>query len=101
MDEFLKMDIFFLVTTVAVVVLTILLVVICVRVLRILKNIERISLMVEEEGQNLRTDIAEVRARVRNEALKIAHVLEFLTAGRKRSLKRTDRKNIRETAKNP
>jgi hypothetical protein len=84
MDEFLKMDVFFLVTTVAVVVLTILLTIIFLRVIRILQNVERISLMVEAEGQHLRDDIAEVRSRVKSEGVKISHLFDFLGAGRKK-----------------
>ena len=78
MNDFLKMDIFFVVTTVAVVVITILLGIVLIRVLRILKNVEDISLMVEEEGQRLREDIAEVRKNVHDEGLKVKHFLEFL-----------------------
>ena len=62
MDEFLKMDIFFVVATVAVVVLTILWIIILIRVLRILRKVEEISLMVSEEGKELRADIAHARA---------------------------------------
>jgi hypothetical protein len=85
MDEFLKMDIFFVVTTVAVAIMTILLALVLIRVLRILKNIEDISLMVEEEGQKLREDIAEVRTRVKEEGLRAKHFLEFLSIGGRRS----------------
>lgn len=85
MDEFLKMDIFFMVTTVFVAVMTVLLAIVLIRVLRILKNIEDISLMVEEEGQKLREDIAGVRAKVKEEGLRAKHMLDFLSFGKKRS----------------
>ncbi len=93
MNEFLKMDIFFVVTTVAVVVLTILIVFGLVRVLRILKNIEDISLMVEEEGQKLREDIAEVRRSVREEGIRAKHLLEFLGMGTRRRRKKSEEHN--------
>lgn len=80
MDDFLKMDIFFVVTTVSVAILTVLLAVVLIRVLRILKNIEDISVMVEEEGQKLREDIAQVRTRVREEGLRVKHLFDFLGA---------------------
>ena len=83
MDEFLKMDIFFVVTTVAVVVITILLVLIVIRVLRILKNVEDISVMVEEEGEKIRQDIADVRENVRTEGIKAKHLLGFLGMAKK------------------
>ena len=78
MNDFLKMDIFFVVTTLAVVVATILLVAVLIRVLRILKNVEDLSVMVEEDGQTLRKDIADVRTRVKEEGLRVAHVFDFL-----------------------
>jgi cell division protein FtsL len=83
MNEFLKMDIFFVVTTVAVVVITILLVLVVIRVLRILKNVEDISVMVEEEGEKIRQDIADVRENVRTEGVKAKHLLSFLGMGKK------------------
>ncbi len=78
MTEFLKMDIFFFVTTIAVAVVSIVLVVVLIRVLRILKNVEDISVMVEEEGQKLREDIGHVRAKVAEEGLRVSHMLDFL-----------------------
>lgn len=93
MNEFLKMDIFFMVTTAAVVVVTVLLVFILIRVLRILKNIEDISELVEEEGQKIREDIARVRESVREEGVRAKHFLSFLGMGggkKKRAKKSTD-----------
>jgi hypothetical protein len=84
MDEFLKMDIFFVVTTVSVAIITALLAVVLIRVLRILKNVEEISLMVEEEGVKLREDIAHVRAKVREEGLRVKHLFDFLGAPKPR-----------------
>jgi hypothetical protein len=78
MDAFLKMDIFFVVTTVAVAVMTVLLTAVLIRVLRILKNIEEISLMVEEEGEKFREDLAQVRAKVKEEGLRVTHMFDFL-----------------------
>lgn len=82
MNEFLKMDVFFVVTTLAVIVLTVFATLIFIRVLRILKNIEGISLMVEEEGQKLRADIDEVRVRIREEGLRAKHLFDFLSFGK-------------------
>lgn len=65
MDTFLKMDIFFSVTTLAVVVLTIVLVVVAIRVLAILKKLESIVDLVHESGEQLQEDLEEVRAHIR------------------------------------
>ena len=81
MNEFLKMDIFFVVTTVAVAIVSILLVVVLVRVLTILKNIQDISELVEEEGNKIREDIARVRASVTEEGIRAKHILRFLGVG--------------------
>lgn len=90
MDDFLKMDIFFVVTTVAIVVISILLAFVLIRVLRILKNIEDISVMVEAEGEKIREDIAQVREKVKEEGLRVTHMLDFLGAAKpKRTRKKT------------
>lgn len=59
MDEFLKMDIFFVVATVATIVLTVLGALVLLSVLRILKRVEEISAMVSEEGKELRAEFKE------------------------------------------
>lgn len=98
MNDFLKMDIFFVVTTVAVVVISILLVFVLFRFLRILKNVEDISHMVEEEGIRLREDIAHVRDSVKTEGIRVKHLLSLLGFGIALK-KRTRKKNKTETTK--
>lgn len=88
MDEFLKMDIFFMVTTLFVAVLTVFLALVFIRVLRILKNIEDISALAHEEGQKIRDDIAGVRAKVKEEGLRAKHMLDFLSLGKRPRRKR-------------
>ncbi|MCX6786742.1 MAG: hypothetical protein NTU85_02930 [Candidatus Kaiserbacteria bacterium] len=61
MNEFLKMDIFFFVTTVVVIVLGIFSVFVLVRLERVLKNIEHISEQVSLESDTIREDLAEMR----------------------------------------
>jgi hypothetical protein len=61
MDEFLKMDIFFVVTTLVVVILGILVALILFRVYRIMTHIERISQQADEEAMLIRADIAQMR----------------------------------------
>ena len=93
MNEFLKMDIFFVVTTAAVVVVTILLALVLIRAFRILKNIEDISLMVEEEGQKLKSDIASLRSSIKEEGVRASHLVRFLgfaSGKKKRAKKDTD-----------
>lgn len=95
MNDFLKMDIFFVVTTLAVLVTSILLVLVLIRALRILKNVEDISMLVEEEGQKLREDIAHVRESVMEEGIRIKHLVSLLGFGaalKKRAKKTKDSK---------
>lgn len=88
MDDFLKMDIFFVVTTLAVVIITVLLVLAFVRIYRILKNIEHTSEMVSKESELIRKDIGTLRGRVRTEGLRLVHLADFLQLFKRRSRKK-------------
>jgi type II secretory pathway pseudopilin PulG len=79
MDDFLKMDIFFGVTTVAVVVLSVLLTLVLIRLLKILKTVDEVSEIVQEETEEIRDDIREVRATVKAKTLEAGQVLGLLT----------------------
>jgi len=79
MDDFLKMDIFFGVTTVAVVVVSALLVMVLIRLLRILKTVDEVSEIVQEEAAEIRDDIREVRAQVKRETVKAGQLLGLLS----------------------
>lgn len=77
MEDFLKMDIFFAVTTVAVVVIGGLLAWALVRIVRILGNVEKLSETVSAEAQLIRGDIDDARANIRAEGFKWAHLSRF------------------------
>jgi cell division protein FtsL len=79
MDDFLKMDIFFGVTTVAVLVVSVLLVMVLIRLLRILKTVDDVSEIVHEEAEGIRDDIREVRTKAKAEAVKATEILGLLT----------------------
>jgi hypothetical protein len=88
MDDFLKMDVFFAVTTVAVLVLSILGGIVFLRVLRILKTLERILEIAEKETERVRDDLEGLRAKAKRDGLKLRHVVSFLgglTKSKKRS----------------
>jgi hypothetical protein len=80
MDDFLKMDVFFVVSTVAVLVVTALLAFVLVRVLRILGRVEQISEVVSEEAQLVRKDVADLRENVRTEGFKLKHLANFASS---------------------
>ena len=74
MNDFLKMDIFFVVTTLVVLMLGIVVTLILFRVWRILGYVEEISRDLSEESALLRNDVAEMRARIKKEGFKFAHI---------------------------
>lgn len=91
MSEFLKMDIFFFVTTVAVVIVGALVGVALYYVIRILRNVEHVSERVAEESDNIRSDLQELRSNLRKEGAKWRHIANFFgkivrrnSGGRKR-----------------
>ena len=77
MNDFAKMDVFFVVTTVVVVMLGIVVSLVLFRIWRILGNVEEISNMISEEGSLVRKDIAEMRASVKREGLRLQFVGRF------------------------
>lgn len=84
MDDFLKMDIFFAVATLSTVVVAGLTAYALVRILRILRNVEKLSDTVTEEAQLIRGDIDEMRERVKAEGFKWAHLSRFMRSSVKR-----------------
>ncbi|MDP1707271.1 MAG: hypothetical protein Q8L30_01845 [bacterium] len=87
MDDFLKMDIFFFVTTVAVVLFVFLGAVVTWRISRVLKNIEHISEQVALESDNIRLDLAEVRSDIRRGKGKLKSLFDFFKKTTKRASK--------------
>ncbi|MDP2651883.1 MAG: hypothetical protein Q8O94_01980 [bacterium] len=65
MDEFLKMDIFFFVTTIVAIALGILSAYVLWRIGRVLKHIEHISEQAALESDSIRVDLAELRKDIR------------------------------------
>lgn len=78
MDAFFQMDIFFIVTTAVVLVVGTLIAAALFYLVRLLKTLERIAREVEWEARALIGDIDDVRAKVRSEGLKAAHLASFL-----------------------
>ncbi|MHB1769916.1 MAG: hypothetical protein ACYCPH_02435 [Minisyncoccota bacterium] len=89
MNEFLKMDIFFFVTTLAVVLLTLFGTFVLWRFARVLKNIEHISAQVALESDAIRLDLAEVRADIRHGKGRLKSVFGFFDKVSKRASKDT------------
>lgn len=89
MNDFLKMDIFFITTTLAVVIGTCIAAFVLWRVSRILKNIEHISEQVALESDNIRLDLAEVRTDIRRGKGRLKSLFGFFSKTAKRASKDT------------
>jgi len=91
MDDFLKMDIVFLVTTAAVFLGGVLCAVAFVYIIKILKSIDHVAHNVSEESDEVRGDFLVLRKRIREEGVKLKHFSEFFTSlvGRKKPHKKS------------
>jgi uncharacterized protein YoxC len=89
MDEFLKMDIFFFVATIAVVVLAIFTAFVLWRLERVLKSVEHISEQVSLESDEVRHDLAEMRSDVRRGKSRLKSLFGFLKKSKKRASKKS------------
>lgn len=69
MDSFLKMDVFFLVTTVSVAVLGVLLGIALIELIRILRNVEHTSKNISEASDSIRDDVSRFRNTLRATAV--------------------------------
>lgn len=87
MDQFLKMDVFFFITSVAVGLLAVFGTLVSLKVLRILKNIEHISEQAAIESDNIRLDLAEVRSDIRHGKGRLKSLLSFFGKTAKRASK--------------
>lgn len=89
MEEFLKMDIFFFITTVVVIVLAVLVARVLWRFQRVMKNAEHISEQVSLESDNLREDLAGLRRDVRTGRGRIKSMFSFFGKIGKRRTKKS------------
>ncbi|HXK37586.1 MAG TPA: hypothetical protein VJ579_00770 [Candidatus Paceibacterota bacterium] len=93
MNDFLKMDIFFVVTTFVVLLWGIIGAVVLYYVIRVLKYIEQLSRTVAEGADELRGDLDEVRAQVREEGVRFKHVIQFFSGALSQPPKRSRKKS--------
>jgi len=77
MNEFLKQDIFFFVTTVAVVILTLLLGVLIIYIIKISRDIKYISHKAKDEADLISQDLSELRDNVRDKGAKLKYFMSF------------------------
>jgi uncharacterized protein YoxC len=87
MNEFLKMDIFFSIASVAVIILSVLIIILLVYLIKVVKNIKYISDKARIETDNLSHDIQILRHNIHSEGFKIKHLLNFFGSIIKRKKK--------------
>lgn len=77
MDTLIHADIFFFITTIAVVVIALLLIIALVYVIKLLSEIKGIAEQVREETVLFREDIHGLRDSVKREGFKLKHLFNF------------------------
>ena len=79
MTEFVKMDVFFFVTTVVVIALAIVALFIGLKLLRILAHVERIIELAAKETELIKEDIDDFRADVRRRGFGVLSLARFIS----------------------
>lgn len=84
MDSFIKADIFFFITTIAVIVISFLLTYAIFEAIRILRDLKKISGRFREEGEKIANDIGELRENVKNSPINTGWLWNLLLPKTKR-----------------
>ena len=84
MDTLIHADIFFFVTTIAVVIVAAVLTVVLIYLAKVLSNIKKITEQVHEEAVLFREDLRDLRGQVRHEGFKVQRLIDFLNKLAKR-----------------
>lgn len=80
MHDVLKSDIFFVVTTIAIVLVTIALLIALAYVIRILRDANKVSEVLRDEGEEIVKDIGEMRKGIKKQGLDVfGFIREFFT----------------------
>ena len=92
MDTLIHADVFFFVTTIAVVVVGAALTVALIYLAKVLSDIKKITAEVREEAVLFRKDIAEVRAEMKHQGSRLKSMIDLVTGMiRKRKITKTSR----------
>lgn len=86
MDEFLKMDVFFVVATLASVVLAVMLAIALWYLIKVLASVQRISEQFEEEAELLKKDVDDARHAIREKSAQVGAVISLAEKGVKKAL---------------
>lgn len=84
MDNFVKMDVFFFVATVAVVILALLLAVLIIYIIKISRDVKYISHKAKSEADLIAQDLSDLRENVKNKGAKFKYFWSFFNNLRKK-----------------
>ncbi len=84
MSEFLKMDIFFAVTTMVVFIFGVMGMVALYYMIRVLRSIAHVADNVSKESDNVRKDVQELREKARSEGMRVTHLMDFFLGMKER-----------------
>ena len=90
MQGLLKSDIFFVVTTFAVIFVSVALVVALVYIIRILKDMKILSRKARDEGEKILEDVAEFRQDAKEKGASLSKIFSFLGFTKKKKSKYRD-----------
>jgi len=79
MESLIKADIFFFVTTIAIVCVSAVTIIVLIFVTRILKEVLKISEKAKSEADNIIADVRDLRSAIREEGTKLKFISEILT----------------------
>lgn len=79
MNNIIQADIFFFITSIAVIVSTIGVIIVAVYVVRILRDMKHISKKVSEEGDKIIEDVEHLREVAKAEGMKVKNIADFFS----------------------
>ncbi len=77
MSDFLKQDIFFFITTIAVGILTILIAILIIYIIKISKDVKYISHKAKNEADLISQDLSELRDNIKEKGSHLKHFISF------------------------
>jgi hypothetical protein len=92
MESLLHADVFFFVTTVAIISVTLVLTAILAYGIGIARNIYRVTSRIREEGDAVIADVRDFRTRVKRDGFRMSKIISFISALRARPAGKRGRK---------
>jgi type IV secretory pathway component VirB8 len=87
MNDFYKQDVFFFITTIAVILLTVIFAVVLVYLIKILRDVKYISKKAKTEADIISSELSQFRENVKENGGKLKHFISFFGSVYKKSKK--------------